>query len=205
MKKQRAIAGSRSCCEIIDQRREPITLDEFQKLMSWTYSEKGTALAKAWHWMNEGFFHGILKPCPILLPSSPPYGHWIGLCTGNPEGDTLHIQVKRDLELKQQFNVLLHECLHAYLRELKESTDHNARPWCREIVRLTGEIWNVEIHAAPDSPRKVNGRSVRIQKPSSTGMPSITRCQIAGWPYSIGLVVPYEQFCPNYSQLQEAN
>jgi hypothetical protein len=196
-----AIAGSQSCCEIINQRRTPITVEEFQKLMEWTYSDKGVALARAWEWMNEECFDGVLVPCPILLPSSPPFGHWVGLCTGNPQNETVHIQIKRDMTLGEQFNVLLHECLHAYLRELGQSTDHNAIPWCNEIMRLTRQIWGVEIHASPDSPRRINGVSKRVQKPSATGQQSITRTQISRWPHSIGLNVPTERFT-DYTQLE---
>lgn len=201
--KLHAVTSSQSCCEIIDQRREPITLHEFRKLMEWTYSDRGVALANAWEWMNNECFYGMLKPCPILLPSSPPFGHWIGLCTGNKEGETVHIQIKRDLPISSHFDVLLHECLHAYLRETKQSTDHNANPWCDEIMRLTRQIWGIEIHASPDSPRRVNGVSKRVQKPSATGHPSITRTQIARWPHSIDLSVS-DKLATNYTQLQVA-
>lgn len=194
MKKLHAVASSSSCCEIIDQRREPITIEEFRKLMEWTYSDRGVELSRAWEWMNDQCFYGMLRPCPILLPSSPPYGHWLGLCTGNFEGETVHIQLKRDLEQGVHFNVLLHECLHAYLRETRQHIDHNAKPWCHEIMRLTREIWGVEIHACPSSPRKINGRSVRVQKPSATGQASITQSEISNWPDSIGLIVPVDRF-----------
>lgn len=188
-KKLHAIASSKSCCEIIDQRREPISITEFRKLMHWTYSDRGTALAAAWEWLNHQCFHGVLLPCPILLPSSPPYGHWVGLCTGNPEGETVHIQLKRDMPLPAHFDVLLHECIHAYLREKNEPTSHNELPWCREIMRLSKELWDVDVWASPSQPRKVKGASRRVQKLSSDGRESISLPKISQWPQSIGLAV----------------
>lgn len=184
---KRPSKGLQSCCEIIDQKREPITLEEFRKMMRWTYSDHGQLLATAWEQINDRFFNGVLHPCPILLPTSPPYGHWIGLCTGNVEGETVHIQLKRDMTTEDHVNVLLHECLHAYLRECGLSTDHNDVPWCSEIMRLSKQIWGADVWASPSVPRRVNGIMKRIQKPRSDGKESIGRDLIAKWPHSIGL------------------
>jgi len=186
MKKLPATKSS-SCCETIDQKREPISFPELRKLMKWTYSDRGELLADAWDRLNQTCFRGVLKPVPILLPSSPPYGHWVGLCTGNLQGETIHIQLKRDMPMKEHYDVLLHECLHAYLRECGESTDHNDVPWCREIMRLSTELWGVGIWASPSQPRKVKGVSKRVQKPRADGAESVKRTAISRWPQSMSL------------------
>lgn len=198
--KKKSARKAESCCEIIEQRKEPITLDEFNKLMKWAYSDRGVVLSKAWVRINEEYFDGVLKPCPILLPSSPPYGHWIGLCSNNEFGETVHIQLKRDMTLENHIDVLLHECLHSYLFARGLSAKHNDIPWCEHIIKLTKRIWGIDIWASPSVPRRIKGISKRIQKTSPTGQISIVRSDIARWPHSLNLHLTQADDWANYLQ-----
>lgn len=180
--------------EIIVGTRFPIKAEHQLQMAGWSYGEHGVLIARLWQAFNEKHFGGKLVPCPLFFPTATPYGKWIGLFTMNHSFESLHIQLKYSLSVDSKADVLLHEMVHQYLCETHQATGHNANPWCNEIMRLTKEIWGVTIHASPDSPRRVNGRSVRMQKPAADGTPSITRRQIATWPQSIGLSVPIADY-----------
>jgi hypothetical protein len=187
--------------EVIEGDRFPITLAQFRELMGWSFGTEGTVMADLWAALNSRCWDGKLEPCPMFFPRPTSYGSWVGLFTANLQRKTLHIQLKHSLSTQDKADVLLHEMVHQYLSETGQSTKHNAQPWCDEIMRITKQLWSVEIHASPDSPRKVNGRSVRVQKPSATGQPSIKRKQIANWPHSLGLSVPIDTLI-DYTQLE---
>lgn len=180
--------------EIIDAERESITHDEMIKLMSWSWGKEGVALAKIWQGLNVKHFGGNLTPLPIWMPQTFPYGHAIGLFSANYERESLHIQIKQNLSPQKKVDVLFHEMIHQTLSETRRDTSHNALPWCGEIMRLAKEIWNVEIWAAPSLPRKVDGKSKRIQKKSPDGIESIERTAIAGFPYSLKLTIPVNDY-----------
>jgi hypothetical protein len=180
--------------EIISGDRFPITVYQLRELMGWSFGYEGELIADLWCAFNDRFWNGNLEPCPMFFPRSTTYGRWVGLFTANRARKSLHIQLKHSMSVQYKANVLLHEMIHQYLCESGQCTKHNDHPWCNEIMRITKQLWNVDIHAAPDSPRKVKGYSVRVQKPSATGQASITRKQIATWPDSIGLSVPINEF-----------
>ena len=176
--------------EIVDEKRDPITLDEMRKLMSWSWGEKGLLIADLWDAFNGRYWQGRLVPVPIWFPAASPYGLWTGQYTGGPDCTSHHIQLVRGLSSQETANTLLHEMIHQYLHESGQSASHNAWPWCNEIMRLTKLIWGREIYASPSQPRKVNGKSQRIQKQGPNGEASIPRKHIASWPHSIGLHAP---------------
>lgn len=180
--------------EIIEASREPLNFEQLRLLMGWSWGDQGLWAADLWMAFNESCWGGRLDPCPIWFPTASPYGHWIGLCTGNQAGQVQHIQVLRQLPEQQKANILLHEMIHQALVESGKKTKHNVEPWCGEIMRLSREIWGVEVWASPSVPRKRDGVSVRVQKRSPTGEESISRKAIAGWPDSLELSVPLNKF-----------
>jgi hypothetical protein len=180
--------------EVVDLDRAPMTVQELGRMMRWSFGDTGQLLAEVWHGINLRLFDGRLLPVPIWLPRVTTYGRWIGQCTRNHQGQTLSLQVKCQLPHDQQATILLHEMVHQHLVESGQVSRHNARPWCQEIVRLTREIWGRQIWAAPSVPRRVNGRSVRVQDRSPDGRDSISRVQIASWPQSIGLLLPVDTY-----------
>lgn len=180
--------------EIIDAKRDPITREEMLRLMGWSWGVEGVQLAKLWQGLNEKHFDDRLIPLPIWFPSTFPYGCAIGLFSANFDGESLHIQIKRGMEIGQKANVLLHEMIHQSLSESGQDPSHNGTPWCEEIMRLAKEIWDVSIWASPCSPRKIGGKSQRIQKESSGGDESISRKAIATFPDSLGLNVDIKNY-----------
>jgi hypothetical protein len=180
--------------EIIDAERESITYDQMLKCMAWSWGEEGVTLAKIWQGLNVKHFGGSLTPLPIWMPSTFPYGGAIGLFCANHQRESLHIQIKQNLSLQEKVDVLFHEMIHQTLSETRRNTSHNALPWCGEIMRLAKEIWDVEIWAAPSLPRKVDGKSKRIQKPSPAGIKSIERRAIATFPHSLELSISIDDY-----------
>ena len=187
-------AAFRDDIEVLPVDREPITIDQLRQLMRWSFGPDAVKLADLWQVFNDRLWGGRLEPCPIWLPRCTTYGRWIGLCTGDPATRrTLHLQVKYQLRPATRAAVLLHEQVHQALIETGQCSKHNAWPWCHEVMRITRELWGVEIWAAPAIPRRVDGRSQRVQRRGPAGQESITRQQIATWPCSIGLHVDVEQ------------
>jgi hypothetical protein len=179
---------------VIDGSRHPISIEEMRVLAGWTYGREGELLVDLWRGLNSQLFENRLAPLPILMPSATSYGAWIGRFTLNEKCESLSIELKRNQSLQCKANVLIHEMCHQALGESGSLMKHNGCPWCELIMGLTREIWGIEIWASPSVPRKVNGKSRRIQKPSPDGKPSIVRNAIAQWPQSLGLTIPMERF-----------
>jgi hypothetical protein len=180
--------------EVLDLDRAPMTVQQLARLMQWSFGDTGQQLAELWHGINLRLFDGRLLPVPIWLPRTTTYGRWIGLCTSNRRRQTLSLQVKYQLTPQAQADVLLHEMVHQALVESGQASGHNAWPWCQQIVRLTSDIWGHDIWAAPSVPRRVAGKSMRVQPNGPDGRPSLTRKQIATWPHSIGLRLPIDTY-----------
>lgn len=181
--------------QIIDSERQSLDFANLRRLMGWSWGDAGEWIADLWQEFNQRHWQGTLDPTPIWFPSASPYGRWIGQFTGNMQRQSHHIQLVRRLDRQERADVLLHEMIHQNLFESKQCTDHNAVPWCSEIMRLSREIWGVELWAAPSNPRKLEGASVRIQKSCpDNGKKSIPRSSIARWPHSVGLHVPVSDY-----------
>lgn len=180
--------------QLLEAQREHLTVQQLRQMMGWTYGAEGQLMADLWHGFNEQLWGGRLDPAPMWLPTCTTWGRWIGLYSGNAQHQTLAIQVKWQLGVQIRAGVLLHEMVHQHLHESRQCTAHNAVPWCGEIMRLTRMVWGQVIWATPAVPRRVNGKSTRVQRPGPDGMPSITRKQLAGWPHSLGLHVPIRRF-----------
>ena len=180
--------------DLVDAKRNPINHAEMIKLMGWSWGNEGIVAARIWQGLNEKHFNNTLTPLPIWFPATLPWGSAIGLFAANLQGESLHIQIKRGLSLQHKADVIFHEMIHQSLSESDQDTSHNALPWCDEIMRLATEIWNVSIWASPSVPRKVDGKSKRIQKHCPIGKESIPRTAIAGFPDSLNLHIPINDY-----------
>jgi hypothetical protein len=176
--------------QVLEGDRHPLTVHQLREMLGWSYGADGEQLADLWHALNILLWDGRLEPVPMWLPTCTSWGRWVGLFTHNGRGRSLSIQVKWQLGHQGRANVLLHEMVHQALAETGRCTKHNAEPWCQELMRLSATLWGVSIWASPSVPRRVDGKSMRVQALSPDGMPSISRRQMAGWPWSLGLHVP---------------
>lgn len=178
-----------SSLESKDISRPEVSFSEVRNVLHISFGERGARIADTWQQYNDAYWQGQLKPVPIFLPAATPYGHWIGCCT-HSQGQVINIQLKYGLNEQKITNTLLHEMVHQFLVESGQKPDHNARPWCKEIMRISRDYFDVEFWAAPAQPRKFEGRSVRVQKKSDKGEESISRMAIASWPISVGIQAP---------------
>jgi len=85
-------------------------------------------------------------------------------------------------------DVVVHELTHAHLAIRGEATEHNARPWCREVMRLSPLIGLPGVVASPDkrarerdAEGRATGRLLRVPKVPG----SISRTALAAWPHSL--------------------
>jgi|GEM_PF-2622125 hypothetical protein len=180
--------------EIIDAERPKLDLNQLRLIMEWSWGDLGVFAADLWQALNERHWKGTLDPTPIWFPSASPYGRWVGKISGNHKGQTQHIQIVRGRSKQEKADILFHEMIHQYLFENSLNPNHNAEPWCDEIMRLSLEIWGTEIWASPSNPRKVKGKSARIQKLSLNGETSLPLKKIASWPDSISLNIPISDY-----------
>ena len=179
--------------QFLDMERDPISAEEMEKLMLWSWGQEGVRLARLWKALNDRHFEGVLTPLPIWLLKTFPYGRTIGLFTANMKKESLHIQIKLDPP-EYRPSILFHEMIHQYLCETGQPTDHNTKAWCTQVMRLAKEVWNHDIWASPANPIKVNGTSTRIQKPAESGEESIPRGDLSRFPLSLGLMLPAENY-----------
>ena len=182
-----------SSLEVKGITRPEILFSDMHKMLYFSFGERGASIANTWQRFNETYWQGQLNPTPIFLPTATPYGHWVGACT-HRDKQVINIQLKYGLSDQQLANTLLHEMAHQSLVERGLNAKHNANPWCEEIMRISRDYFDVEFWAAPALPRKVNEKSVRLQKQSDTGQKSISRRDITWWPTSVGINAPVADY-----------
>ncbi len=150
--------------------RPEISFTEMRTWLFHDWGNLGSRVAECWLEYNKRYFGGRLKPVPIALVSTSPYGHWLGL-TRCGEHRTHLIELTSPGQGKKLIadrGVLLHEMVHQHLAETGLSPSHDGEPWCSEVMRLHQAITGTGIWAAPDIVTKERGsrRSVRKKPPA---------------------------------------
>jgi hypothetical protein len=168
------------------------TFDDMERFASETYGSLGEAVATTWKWINDIGFAGKLKPIPIVLTPTLPFGGGYGemsrFASASEDADgwkqgrsiTLVVAAKR----RAGNNDLLHSMVHQFIFEiLGEDPRHDSAAWRAEIMRLHRDITDREIWAGPPiTARQGRYRVVRVNKPGPDGATSLTQRQIAAWP-----------------------
>jgi hypothetical protein len=94
-----------------------------------------------WRDFNVRYFENALRPVPLVLTQTLPYGKRLAFCSygsGVKSGRTITLNVPKDYTVLVADNgVLLHEMIHQYLFERSEDPRHSGAPWRREIMRLS--------------------------------------------------------------------
>jgi hypothetical protein len=171
-------------------KKRNFTFADMQKALKVGWGPLGVAVAGCWRAYNAEYFGGRLKPLPIYLTQTSPYGHWIGV-TCYAEAVT-HIALtvpSIGRVLVADRGTLLHEMVHQFLYESGENPNHNGEPWRREVMRLHQRLTGTEVWAGAPTVAKVNGRhSRRLNRPHpETGVASLTQGAIARWPHSVDI------------------
>ena len=153
------------------------------------WGDRGVAIVERWRAYNDKYFGGRLRPVPLILTHTQPFGRRIAFCSHSTAGGgrtiTLNLPGQHDV-LVADAATLLHEMIHQLLFEQDEDPSHAGDPWRREIMRLqlqlTGrEIWAGRSKTIRDPHNKK--RVIRINEDAADGRPSISQAQIARWPH----------------------
>jgi hypothetical protein len=162
------------------------TLDDMRNVAREAYGQLGVTIVDQWDVFNRVYYGGALRPIPIFITQSQPFGKRIAYCTGSSDG-ARHIALNlptNHAKLVADNSTLLHERLHQYLHERGEESKHTGEPWRREIMRITRLITGKEIWAGASSVRRINGKPTRYHKPHpETGAESLKQSAIARWPH----------------------
>jgi hypothetical protein len=170
------------------------TFEEMRRALAAGWGELGERVADCWLDYNRRYFGGQLRPLPIFLTPTSPYGHWVGLTCISAAVTNIALTCPREGEvLVADRGVLLHEMTHQGLFERGISHKHKDQSWCDEIMRLhrllTGqEIWAGAYTVAKKRTADGGRSSVRCNRPHpQTGAPSLAQGDIARWPHSVGI------------------
>jgi hypothetical protein len=182
-------------CRVRRLRYRPadFTLVDMQRFATEAWGSLGTATVERWVEFNKRFFGGKLRPVPLVITHTQPFGRRLAFCSYNPGtlGRTITVNVpKHHKSLLADNGVLLHEMIHQALFELGEDAAHASEGWRREIMRLHEEITGKQIWAGRSMTKRVRGEDgklskvVRINSPSPDGEGSLGQDDIATWPNS---------------------
>src|SRR5262249_41603832 len=177
------------------------TLDDMRRYAAEAWGQIGADIVNTWTRLNTAYFDGSLRPVPLILTQTQPYGRRIGFCsypnglTGCGRTITLNLPAHSGFLLADN-NTLLHEMLHQYLFERGENSAHAGEPWRREIMRLTKLISGKTIWAGPSKIVRQDGKAVRMNAPhAETGEPSLPQKIIARWPDELGISLGFLGQC----------
>ena len=165
------------------------TIEDMERFAREAWGDLGRSVVEKWAEFNGDYFDGKLKPIPIIITRTQPFGRAIGVCSGGTGERSWGrlIQLNRPGShnfLVADYNTLLHEMVHQFLQERGENSHHNSQSWCREIMRLTKMITGNEIWAGRSKTARRDKRVARINEPHpETGISSLPQKQIARWPH----------------------
>jgi hypothetical protein len=162
--------------------------DDMRRHAAEAWGQTGADIVDIWHKFNAAYFKGSLRPIPLIISQTLPYGRRIGQCSyklNSWQGRAITLNLPADGgHLLADNNTLLHEMLHQYLFERGEDPAHAGAPWRREIMRLTKLISGKTIWAGPSMIVRQDGKAVRMNTPHpETGEPSLPQKVIARWPH----------------------
>jgi len=149
------------------------------------WGDLGRKVVTKWAEFNERYFGGKLKPIPIIITPTLPFGKRIADCSARPEhGRLIRLNLPKDHNrLVADNNTLLHEMIHQFLCERGEDPDHKSNGWRAEIMRLNKLITGREIWAGRSKTKRIGKQVIRINEEHPDGRKSITQRQIARWPH----------------------
>jgi hypothetical protein len=159
------------------------TLADYRQAAQILWGEAGAWSVDEYQRLNDLCWGGSLPPVPVVI-GLVAYGRCLGLV--RPQGGwgglpriSLASNHFQDGSAAVA-DTILHEMLHIHLLFNGLCGDHNGRPWCAEVERLSPLVLGMEVQARPVQPRRVNGRNVRLAVPGH-----LSRKALATWPHSL--------------------
>lgn len=169
---------------------DDFSLQDMLRFAGEAWGELGRNMVNKWAAFNEIYFGGNLRPIPLIITPTLPYGSRRADCNRSEGERLIRLNVPKDHNLLVADNdTLLHEMIHQYLFECGESPGHESNGWRREIMRLNKVITGNEIWAGRSKTvRKRESADqksyvVRINEPAPDGRASLTQMAIARWPH----------------------
>jgi hypothetical protein len=172
------------------------TFDDMLKFATEAWGPLGSNAVDKWSEFNDRFFEGKLRPIPLVISNTQPFGKRLAFCSyGTARTITLNVP-KNHRYLLADNSVLLHEMVHQVLVERGVDAAHSGHGWRQEIMRLhrvlTGEdIWagrSVTARQKQEHGGKVISKVVRLNVANpDTGASSLRQGEIARWPHSCGI------------------
>jgi len=164
------------------------THDEYRQAATVLWGEAGTFAVDEFQRLNVWLFAATLPPLPIVIGLTA-YGGCIGLTRS--KGTWAAERLPRITLASTLFqdgrqwvtDTLIHEMVHAKLMLGGLDPQHNGKPWCAEIVRLSPLVCGRTVAARPVYPRRVGGRNGRVVRQAHAG--ELTREELAHWPRSL--------------------
>jgi hypothetical protein len=104
------------------------TFDDMVKFATEAWGPLGTNTANMWAVYNERYFDSALKPVPLVITHTQPYGARLAFCSygANKGGRTITVNVPQHHKVLLADNgVLLHEMIHQFLFERGEYPSHD--------------------------------------------------------------------------------
>jgi hypothetical protein len=176
---------------------QSFSVTDMRRFAAEAWRPLGVGIVEQWCEFNTAYFGGALRPVPLVLTNTLPFGRRLAFCSYDPDarGRTITLNVPKDhTVLVADNNTLLHEMVHQLLFERGEDPNHAGEPWRREIMRLTKLITGKDIWAGRTKTARRDGRIVRINAPHpQTGEPSLPQKIIACWPHD-GLGIDFGHF-----------
>jgi hypothetical protein len=171
---------------------QPFTVADMERFALEAWGPFGRRIVEQWCDFNARYFGGALRPVPLVLHHTQPFGKRIAFCsyapadpdTLRPQGRTITLNVpSRHKRLLADNDTLLHEMIHQYLFERGEAAGHDSAGWRREIMRLNREITGQDIWAGRSKTGRRDGKVVRFNEPGPAAQASLTQGEIARWPH----------------------
>jgi hypothetical protein len=169
------------------------SIEDMSRFAGEAWGQLGADIVRKWCEFNQSYFDNALKPVPLVITNTQPYGKRLAFCSYNPDasGRTITLNVPKNRHAGRRYqlladnNTLLHEMVHQFLFERGECAGHDGAPWRREIMRLTKQISGKDIWAGPSKTVRRDGAVVRINTPHpKTGELSLPQKMIARWPHN---------------------
>jgi hypothetical protein len=166
------------------------SVEDMRRFAGEAWGPLGVNVVKQWCRFNTVYFDNTLRPVPLVITNTQPFGNRLAFCSYNPNttGRTITLNVPGNhKQLLADNNTLLHEMVHQFLFEHGEAAGHASAGWRREIMRLNKLITGKEIWAGQSKTvrQEIAGvkKVVRINIPNAAGEKSLSQIQIARWPH----------------------
>lgn len=159
---------------------------DMKKFATEAWGDLGASVVAAWRVLNDRYFEGKLRPIPIVVTNTQPFGRRLAFCSHGTTGRTITLNYPRQaLALVADNGTLLHEMVHQHLSEIGEDPKHVSAAWRREIMRLHQQITGTRIWAGRSMLMRdpASKRVIRVNEPGEGGSASLTQGAIATWPH----------------------